>query len=184
MKFSNRKYFWLHDRHLRSISLNTQNGFTLIELMVAVAVIGILTAIALPSYNEQIAKGRRSAAKSVLLNASQFMERFYTENYRYDQDSATPTPNKVTDASQFPARFSTSPPAGEGSTMYDIDVVVTSGVRDVYLVRAVRRAGSAMGNDKCGNFTIDQLGRRSLVDGTYNSTLFATKVDAIRECWR
>lgn len=172
------------NRYLGVTPPAAQSGFTLIELMITVAVIGILAAIALPTYNEQIAKGRRSGAKSVLLVANQYMERFYTENYRYDQDSATPTPNKVTDASQFPARFNTSPTAGEGTPMYDISVVVTSGVRDMYIVRAVRRAEGGMANDKCGDFTIDQLGRRSLVDGTYNATLFSTKVEAIRECWR
>lgn len=63
-------------------------GFTLIELMIVVAIVAILSAVAYPSYKEYIAKGRRAEMKTVLLSAQQWMERFYTENYRYDKDSA------------------------------------------------------------------------------------------------
>ena len=53
-----------------------QQGFTLIELMIVVAVIGVLAALAYPSYKEYIAKSRRAEAKAVLLSGQQWMERF------------------------------------------------------------------------------------------------------------
>jgi type IV pilus assembly protein PilE len=59
-------------------------GFTLIELMVVVAILGILLTIATPAYNEYVKKARRSDAKSALMSASQAMERFYTENASYN----------------------------------------------------------------------------------------------------
>ena len=62
--------------------LRKHQGFTLIELMIVVAVIGILASIAYPSYREYVAKSRRAEAKTVLLSAQQWMERFYTENFR------------------------------------------------------------------------------------------------------
>jgi type IV pilus assembly protein PilE len=51
-------------------------GFTLIELMITVAIIGILTAIVYPSYRESIAKGRRAKLTTQMLAAQQFMERW------------------------------------------------------------------------------------------------------------
>ena len=154
-----------------------QQGFTLIELMIVVAVIGILAAVAYPSYKEYIAKSRRAEAKAVLLSGQQWMERFYTENFRYDKNSAG---TAVTDASQFPSRFTVSPVPGQGAAMYDIAVVVTD--RDAYSVTATPRSGTAMASDRCGTYKLDHLGRKGL-DLPTNSG-FASKAAAIDVCWR
>jgi type IV pilus assembly protein PilE len=60
-----------------------QKGFSLIELMIAVAIVAILAAIAYPAYNDQVTKARRSDAHSALLNMSALMEHYYTENNTY-----------------------------------------------------------------------------------------------------
>ncbi|CAN7311489.1 type IV pilin protein [Acidovorax delafieldii] len=152
-------------------------GFTLIELMIVVAIIAVLASVAYPSYKEYVARSRRAEARAVLVAAQQWMERFYTENFRYDKNSAGVA---VTDATQFPSRFSVSPVPGQGSPMYDIAVVVTNNVRDVYSVTATRKVGAAMASDRCGNFSIDHLGRKDLT----NYSGFATKAAALEACWK
>lgn len=152
-------------------------GFTLIELMIVVAIIAVLASVAYPSYKEYVARSRRAEARAVLVAAQQWMERFYTENFRYDKNSAGVA---VTDATQFPSRFSVSPVPGQGSPMYDIAVVVTNNVRDVYSVTATRKAGTAMASDRCGNFSIDHLGRKDLT----NYSGFSTKTAALEACWK
>jgi type IV pilus assembly protein PilE len=67
---------------------NKTTGFTLIELMIAVAIVGILAALAYPQYVEYVAKGKRAECRSALLIASQKMEKFYSNNNRYPSADA------------------------------------------------------------------------------------------------
>jgi type IV pilus assembly protein PilE len=65
-----------------------ERGFTLIELVIVIAIIGILTTIAYASYENSVVKSRRKAATACLLESAQFMERYYTTNLRYHQTPA------------------------------------------------------------------------------------------------
>lgn len=67
---------------------SSQRGFSLLELMITVAVVGILASIAYPAYQGQVRGTRRADAQAELLRMANFLERFYTENGRYDQDMA------------------------------------------------------------------------------------------------
>jgi len=155
-------------------------GFTLIEMMITVAIVAILAAIALPSYKEYIARGRRAEAQTILLASQQWMERFYSENYSYEKNSAGSDVScrSSTNNCPFDLRFTTSPPPGQGTALYDITVAAT---QSAYTITAKRKAGASMGADRCGDMTVDHLGRRSIVDKTYTAASLAA---AITDCWK
>lgn len=66
------------------------SGFTLVELMIVVAIVAILASVAYPAYTEQVRKGRRSDAQSVLLNTAQQLERCFTTANTYVGCVASP----------------------------------------------------------------------------------------------
>ncbi|GIX31219.1 MAG: type IV pilin [Porticoccaceae bacterium] len=101
-------------------------GFTLLEVLIALAVVAILAAVAWPSYREQVRAGRRAEAQGVLLEAAQYLERFYTENLRYDRDGAG---NPVA----LPAALSRSPREGS-RTFYQVAIASVSA--GAYVLRA------------------------------------------------
>src|SRR5882672_288213 len=67
-------------------------GFTLMELLIVMVIIGILTAIALPNYSEYIARGNRTDAKATLLQIAQWQERYRSENNGYAPGDQTVLP--------------------------------------------------------------------------------------------
>ncbi len=151
-------------------------GFTLIELMITVAIVAILSALAYPSYREYIARGQRSQAATDLMLAHQWMERFYTENNRYDQSSGGTATNGA--SGLLAQRFAQTP--AEGSASYTVRLSAVG--RDSYTLVATRTG--IMSADKCGNFQITHLGTRSIAAGTFDSGAFATAQAALAGCWR
>lgn len=63
--------------------MKSSKGFTLVELMIVVAVIGILSAIAYPSYSEYVLRGRRAEGRTALTDLMQQQEKYFTQNNTY-----------------------------------------------------------------------------------------------------
>lgn len=137
----------------RNKNLLIAAGFTLIELMIVVAVVGILSAIAYPNYQCYVARSQRSSAIGVMMEASQFMERFFTTNNGYNQD--------VNGAAVvLPASLTASP--REGNVSYDIALSNLSGT--TYTVTATPRVASAC-TPVCGALSQNQLLQRTANGG-------------------
>lgn len=118
-------------------------GFTLIEVMIVVAIIAILVSLAYPSYAEHVEKGRRAQATPVLLQFHQ-----YLELYRFE---------KRTDQNANIAWFSPVPPAGVA--FYTAGTPSLTDVSCYFELGPVR----PMAGDPCGKLVIDNYGRRSVV---------------------
>ena len=131
-------------------------GFTLIELMVAVSVVAILSAIAIPSYQNSIRKARRPDAKSALLDLAARQERYYTLN------------NKYTDGVTVPNSLGYTLPANLGSAAnpdYILSVVTpANGTGPTFSLIATANGDQV--NDSCGNYTLDNLGNQGNTGGT------------------
>jgi type IV pilus assembly protein PilE len=145
------------------MSMRNRRGFTLIEMMVAVAVVAILGAIAYPSYQEHIKKVKRAEGKSALLKAAQLEERFYTSNGRYTSTTAefTALMGGVNGSSVYSGE---NPAAGN----YAVTIATSalSGVNNqAYVLTATPNATAATGgpfvDPDCGNFTLSNTGVRA-----------------------
>ena len=123
----------------------TMRGVTLLELMIVVVIIGILTAIAYPSYRQYVAKAKRNEAKSALLQIATMQERFYLQNGTYTVDMTKlgfPVgTNFLTDTKSYIVAVTAATPAAFSATA------------------TYQKADDEVG--KCASFSINGVGLKS-----------------------
>ena len=152
--------------------MNRQKGFTLIELMIVVAIISILAAIVYPSYMDSTRKSRRSAAQADLMELSSMMERLFTETGCYDPGAGALLAgagsndlNCSTGTAAAPTLPYTESPKEGGTKFYDLTVVAGA---TSYILTATAKGDQL--KDGCLNMTLNQAGAR-------------TKTGSETNCW-
>jgi len=135
--------------------LNASKGFTLVELLIVLVIVAILTAIAVPSYNAYIERGRRAEGRAALEQAAQMLERLYTRTNSYSTTLA--------DAGI---------PATSSSGRYTLSVAAMAGgvIATSYVITATPTGWT---DPHCGNLTLDSVGQRG-----------RTGTSPVTECWQ
>ena len=130
-------------------------GFTLVEIIIVIAIAAILAAAGIPSYNEHIRKSKRSVAKGVLMDTVNRQEQFFANNKTYSNTwagLAAPDPYYI-DGSGDPVT---------SNGVYQLTIEVTGSAPYLsYTLKATPVAGSPQAADSCGVLSITSDGQRS-----------------------
>lgn len=136
------------------MKLKRQAGFTLIELMIAVAIVGILTMIAYPSYQGYLLKGNRASAQAFLMNVAQRQQQYFLDNRAYAPDLATllvTTPLIPNDVSPY----------------YTIEVTTSAGPPPSFTITARPQGNQNRNNEPV--LTINQTGAKTPTGSAYGA---------------
>jgi type IV pilus assembly protein PilE len=137
---------------LKNTTRSGENGFTLIELVIVVAIMAILASIALPAYNDSISKTRRADGQGALMGFANAMERHFTTNGTYLGAGTEGTDGTTTGPSTV---FSTSSPVDGSAVYYNLEIQAATGSTYTLVAEA---AGAQNGN---GDMRLTSTGLRS-----------------------
>ena len=140
-------------------------GFSLIELLIVIAIIGVLTAFAYPSYQEYIMRAHRSDGQTALLDLACRMEQFYAEFHTYE--TATIAMGSAKDVLSQPRSI------GHG---YLLSIV--NATPNTYQLQATPTGQQGKNDRKCQSLTVNHLGIKGIAPGPLGAPLGTND-----ECW-
>ena len=141
------------------------HGFTLIEVMITLAIIGILASIAYPSYAEYIMRGHRADARAQLQQIQLWMERAATANGVY------PTASNLSNI--LPSSLTW---ANDSSKRYTMGISASTNAS--FTLTAAPKSSTPQAKDKCGTLTLSNLGVQGITSLPTGSSMSAA------ECWK
>jgi len=125
-------------------------GFTLIEMMIVVAIVGVLAAIAYPSYQQYLKRSSRTAAETFMMDLSNRQQQYFLDQRVYAGATTCTTAGLTTLNVTVPA---------EVSANYDICVIQAAGPPPTFRIDAAPKAGTIMAGD--GTLSLDQAGTKT-----------------------
>lgn len=142
-------------------------GFTLIELMIVVAILGIIAAFAIPSYQRSIERTKRADATAALIGFASALERRFTENNHYCDNGGTV--NDVSDCGVVgttdigsPTIYSQTIPLDSAVADANYNLEIAAVTRTTFVIRAVRTG--SMAADECGDYTYTNVGLKDVIN--------------------
>tara|TARA_R100000306_G_scaffold62548_1_gene72951 strand:- start:75116 stop:75550 length:435 start_codon:yes stop_codon:yes gene_type:complete len=136
--------------------MHHSKGFSLIELLIVIAIVGILAALAYPNFRDSVMKSHRADAKAELLRMATAQEKFFSRNGRYSRTvaelgySALPGATSFSFNEHYNIVITNSPAAAAGNAV-------------TYTLTANAKAGQL--DDKCDGLSINSIGAKGVTEG-------------------
>ena len=156
---------------------NKYKGFTLLELMISVAILGVIAAVAVPAYTDHIKKAKRTPAKVELLRIAQMQESYFVQNLSYARDLTDTAgglglgANVHTDQNEYGITMTALDSGGGNCTGVAADSCAS------FTITATPFTNSSQsGDNDCPRFTISNTGQKG--------TAASASIDQVRKCWK